>query len=202
MIISWPSNLGKASLRWRFVEQQIVHSGPFGSQGLATGGPVLEAEISGTPQIWAQAQDTQSFLESLKGYQNQLELWNFTRPVPLGTMRGTMTLAADVAQGATSLQIVAAGEGGKTLLKNDWLGLGSGTTQQVFKIAADATADGLGNITVTVTTPARNAFAAGANVTWDKPKALFRQKSLNEGIEFMPAVGQPWALSLREDWRP
>lgn len=200
-VITFPDALRVSSFRWRFVEQQIVHRGPFGSQAMATGSPVLEVEMSGVPQKWPEAQEAESFLESLKGYENHLALYNMTRPVPLGTMRGAMVLAANAAQGATTLQISAAGEAGKTLLKNDWLGLGSGLTQQVVKIAADATADGMGVITVTTTTPLRNAFTAGAAVTWDRPKALFRQKSLNEGIEYQPVIGSPWALSLREDWR-
>lgn len=336
-VIQFPDSLRVASFRWGFKEQQIVHRGPFGAQALATGSPVLEVEMSGVPQYWTEAQEAESFLESLKGFENHLALHNMTRPVPLGTMRGAMTLVAAAAQGATTLQIKSADLGaelvtngafavdtsgwtaypsadttlsvvagamrieaavggaaypsayqsfttvagkvyevtaafskavpnggilvkngtvtgtvlvdhditasgtvrfsftatgsttviqpivksavdgeygdfdnisvkenkaaGKTLLKNDWLGIGSGLTQQVVKVAADATADINGVISVTTTTPLRNAFAAGAAVTWDKPKALFRQKSLNEGIEYQAVIGQPWALSLREDWR-
>lgn len=328
MIIQWP-NLKVASFRFRFVENQLVHSGPFGSQGLATSAPVLEAELMGVPQYWTDAEAAQTFLESLKGYQNQLALHNMTRPVPLGTLRGVMALSSPAAIGATTLQIrstdlgservangifdsglaswtitkagtsdvtVAGGaasflgdganqvmlsqivptvagvehkfafdigsnginvsvgstaggaelypsttqtvgsksitfvptgsaayirffkssatvttldnisvkanrSGLQTLKQGDWLGIGSGTTQQVVKVAADATADSAGNITITTTTPLRNAFPADSPITWDKPTALFRQKSLNDGIEFMPVVGQPWALSLREDWR-
>lgn len=200
-VIQFPDALKTSSFRWRFVEQQVVNRGPFGAQGIATATPVLEAELIGNPQYWKEAQEAESFLESLKGYENQVALHNMTRPIPLGTMRGDMVLAAPATQGATVLQIVAAGEAGKTLLRNDWLGLGAGLTQQVVKLAADAVADMDGIISVQVTTPLRNTFPAGAAVTWDKPKALFRQKTLNDGIEYVPKIGQPWALSLREDWR-
>jgi hypothetical protein len=333
-VIQWPDFV-VSSFRWRSVEQQVVHRGPFGSQALASGLPVWEVELVGSPEYWKEAQDIEAFLESLKGYENQVALHNLTRPVPLGTMRGSMVLNAAAAQGATTLQIKSGDLGGElvangtfdtdtsgwtasnatlavdagrlkvtgtdttgaangvahqaiacvigktykvsanlvvgvgsigfgigttalgletyfsgysattrlvettfvatstthyvnscvdtvdgtqhgffdnitvkevlyagaTLLKNDLIGLGSGLTQQVVKVAADAMADGFGVIGITITPPLRNAFAAGAAVTWDRPKALFRQKSLNEGIEYQPVIGQAWALSLREDWR-
>lgn len=200
-VIQFPEWLKTSSFRFGFREQQVVNRGPFGAQALAVGSPVLEAEMIGLPMYHRKAQEVESFLESLKGYENKVALWNRSRPIPLGTMRGAMALAEPAAQGATVLQIVATGEAGKTLLKNDWLGLGAGLTQQVVKLAADAVADVDGVITVATTTPLRNAFPAGAAVTWDKPKALFRQKALNDGIEYVPKIGQPWALSLREDWR-
>jgi hypothetical protein len=91
----------------------------------------------------------------------------------------------------------------KTLLKGDLLGLGTGPTQQVVPIAADATANAAGQITVQLSTPLRNAFPAGTPVVWDKPKALFRQRQNSTGIEYVPGIiGQPWALDLIEDWRP
>jgi hypothetical protein len=41
----------------------------------------------------------------LRGKANKVNLWNMARPVPLGTMRGTPTLAANAAQGAQAISI-------------------------------------------------------------------------------------------------
>lgn len=200
-VIQWP-NLGVSSFKWKKAEQALSFRSLFGAQSMAIGSAFWEIEMAGVPQYWAQANQAVAFFESFNGYTNQLELWNLTQPQPSGTMRGTMTLNASAIQGATSLQIVASGEAGKTLLKGDLLGIGTSLTQQVVRIMSDATADGSGIITVTIGTPLRNAFAGGSAVTWNKPKALFRQKTLNEGIEYAAVVGQPWTLSLIEDWRP
>lgn len=185
------------------MERAIVSASSFGSQSMVTSGPLWMVDISGVPEYWSEAHRVKTFLESFRGYANQVELWDLTHPVPIGTMRGTMTLKTAAAQSAVSL-VISGGisEAGKTLLAGDLLELGTGVTQQVVRVMADAAADGAGDITVSIGTPLRNAFALGASVTWNKPKALFRQKTLNDGIEYQAVVGQPWALSLIEDWRP
>lgn len=376
-VISW-NDLKVSKFRWAKAYRAVVGNSLFGSQSQEAASPVWEVELSGVPQYWREAVETEVFFESLNGYGNQLELWNLIRPVPLGTLRGNgapFTLAANVAQGATSMQLRAgtsnlltppedldnaawlrsgatvspnlliapdgtltadkivesattaehyiergvsstgagtwcfgvfvakladrvlhlrpvhlgetpttssatfnplsgtftgglnglgiargvieypdwwrvwltvqttsamtslrhriqlyaeatlyAGDGvsgihpwgatveesatptdygfGKTLLKGDLLGIGSGLTQQVVRIHDDAISTGQGNITVNIGTPLRNAFTAGTQVRWNKPKALFRQKAINTGIEYVPVIGQPWALSLVENWFP
>lgn len=201
-VIAWPG-LKVASFRWKKMHRALAFSSIFGAQAIEVSGPLLEVEMTGVPQFWIEANQTVTFLESLNGYANQLELWNLPQPIPTGTMRGSMVLASNAAQGATSLQISAgAGEAGKTLLRGDLLGIGSGLTQQVVRVTSDATANGSGVITVQIGTPLRNGFSSGQAVTWDKPKALFRQKNLNEGIEYVPVIGQPWTLSLIESYIP
>lgn len=201
-VLTW-NNSKVSSFRWKKVHRASVFASIFGSQSMEGAGPLWEVDLTGVPQYWAEAHQMMAFLEAFEGYRNQLELWNLVQPVPLGTMRGTMVLTDDVEQGATSLPISAGiGQAGTTLLRGDLLGLGSGLTQQVVRVSENATADGLGVITVQIGAPLRNAFASGAAVTWNKPKALFRQKTLNEGIEYQAVIGQPWTLSLIEDWRP
>jgi hypothetical protein len=200
-IITWPG-LKVASIRWKRVDLGIVNRSVFGSQVIGTGAPLWAVELVGVPQYWAEAHSISAVLESLGGYANQLALWHLAQPYPLGTMRGEMVLISNAAQGETSLQIIAPGQAGKTLKRGDLLGIGSGTTQQVVRNAADATADSGGEITVSLTGPIRNAFSAGTSVTWDKPKALFRQASINDGIEYQSVIGQPWSLSLIESWAP
>jgi hypothetical protein len=200
-VITWP-DYRVASMRWMKAAQSVVFSSIFGKQALEGSAPLWEVDLQGVSEDRATARQVQALIESLNGYTNQLELWNVEQPAPAGTMRGTMTLSSSAAQGAGSLVITAgAGQASKTLLAGDLLGIGSGLTQQVVRATANATANASGVITVSIGTPLRNAFSAGAAVTWDKPKALFRQKSLSNGIDFQPEGGQPWSLSLVEDWR-
>lgn len=197
----WPG-FGVTSFRWRRTEQQVAFKSIFGSQGLIVGAPLWEVEMLGGATDPRKAREIETFLESIEGFKNQVELWNVRQPVPAGTLRGTLVLDANVAAGATTLVLDGgSGQASKTLLRGDLIGIGSGITQQVMRVAQDATANGSGVISVTISSPIRNAFAAGAGVEWNKPKALFRQASMNEGIQHVQGMGNPWSLSLIEDWR-
>lgn len=200
--ILWPG-FGVASFRWRQTEQQIAFKSIFGSQALAIGSPIWQVDIVGTAEKWQRAREIEAFMESLGGFKNQVELWNLKQPFPAGTYRGAIVLAANVAAGATTLPLDAgSGQANKTLLKGDLIGIGSGMTQQVMRVAQDAVADGSGVMSVMISAPLRNAFLSGQSVEWNRPKALFRQVGLNEGIQHVQGMSQPWSLSLIEDWRP
>lgn len=58
----------------------------------------------------------EAFFDRLNGQANQIALWNFRRPTPRGTARGTMTLAANAAQGANTVSISGATNGINLLL--------------------------------------------------------------------------------------
>jgi hypothetical protein len=200
-VLAWPS-VRVSSFRWKARNNAIKFESVFGSQSLGVAAPQWEVEITCVGRRSGKDYAVDTFLEMLAGYGNQVELWNLEQPAPLGSMRGTITLRDPVPQGAKFI-IAAGGTGqaGRTLKAGDLLGLGSGLTQQVVRAASDAVADASGNAYVNIVSPMRNAFGAGAAVTWDRPKALFRQASLNEGITYTPGVAQPWSLSLIEDWR-
>ena len=199
-VITWP-DYRVASIRWNKAVQAVVFKSIFGSQSLAGAAPLVMASISGVSETRAQGRLIESLFDSLNGFSNQLALWNVELPVPAGTMRGVMTLRDPVAQGQTFIIPIASGQAGKTLKAGDLLGIGSGATQQVVRVAADAVADGTGAAYVTIQTPMRNAFAAGAAVAWDRPKALFRLNSPFEGLIYGPEGAEPWSVELREDWR-
>lgn len=200
-IIDWPG-FEVASFRWKRTPKAATFSSIFGSQSLVGAAPVWEVQLTGVPQYWKGAVSVSTFLETLDGYRNQLALWNLVQPVPAGSLRGSLTLGFSTSQGATNVWV----NGGptqafKTLLKGDLVGIGSGLTQQVVRISQDGATDatGLGNFLVT--TPVRNFISAGSEVVWNRPRALFRQQTLSDGIEFNAVVGQAWTLSLVEDWR-
>lgn len=137
----------------------------------------------------------------LQGRINQLELYDIGNPAPVGTMRGTLTLNSAASAGDTTLSITGgAGQAATTLLTGDWIGIGSGTTRQLVSVAADATANGSGVISVTISQPMRWAQSGGASVTWDKPTALFRQTTSDSRWTHERAVRTGYSLDLIESW--
>jgi len=203
-IITFPTALQAVKQTWGQQRNDLSFRSMFGAQALELSAPLWISSLDAPPMAdydpnvgaW------QSLLMQLDGQVNQLELWNLVRPAPLGTMRGSMVLNDDVVQGATTLPIHAAGENNKTLLQGDLLGFGSGVTQQVVMVTANATSDGSGNISVSIKPAVRNTIPADV-VVWDKPKVLFRQRSNPAGWDYIGALLiNGIRLDLIEDWRP
>lgn len=136
----------------------------------------------------------------LDGSLNQLALHDLKYPQPSGTYRGTLTLNASVAQGATSIAI-AGGGASQTLLEGDRIGIGSGAQRQVVMVMADAVANGSGVITINITPAARWAYSSGATVTWYKPTALFRIRPGDVALASRaPGLDDGGSLNLIESW--
>lgn len=204
-IISMTTELASqiSLMSWGQRRFDVTSRSVFGAQAIETGHPLWTAEVTVAPRLERQAGPWKALLLNLEGQINQLELWDIQRPVPLGTMRGTMVLGEDAAAGAKTIQISAgSGQAGKTLLMGDMLQLGSGVTQQVVMATADAIADVNGDIEVSFNGPLRNAFSAASAVTWDKPKALFRRTVSESRWDYEPKFARGFGMSLIEDWRP
>lgn len=201
-VIAFPESLQVARVTWAQQRNDVEFRSGFGAQAVELSSPLWSVTLEATPGLEANGGGWQALGMELRGRTNQLALWNHARPIPRGTMRGTMTLNSAASQGATTLSIVASGQTGKTLLQGDMLGIGSGLTQQVVMVIANATSDGSGVITATVEPALRNAFLSGESVTWDKPKALFRRVNSRFGWENYAAVVEGFSLDLLEDWRP
>jgi hypothetical protein len=201
-VITFP-DICVSSFRWKLKRSEIAGRSSFGSQSLEVATPKWIVSMVGVIEYWEDAVKIEQFLEALAGYRNQTEVYHHAMPAPFGTLRGVLVLDVDHAAGATTLVVDGGvGQAGRTLLQGDLVGIGAGLTQQVIRVASDATADGAGVISIPLSVPLFNAFLAGESVRWDKPKALFRQMQDNNGIEYSPArVGQAWALDLFEDVR-
>jgi hypothetical protein len=205
-VITLPTNMAGmlSSFSWSQQRRDVVFSSTFGSQAVENSPPLWAVSMQIAPDNEANVGAWQTFLMQLRGRTNQLALWNIGRPVPRGTMRGTMTLGTAIAQGDTTIHIASATEAAKTLVAGDYIGFGSGVTQQVCMVTAAATADGSGNIAVVVEPPARNAITIGSAVTWNMPAAFFRlgisKIALGDYTPGSIVAGPP--LDLIEDWRP
>jgi hypothetical protein len=200
-VITFPSTIKVSKQTWIQQRNDVEFRSMFGAQAVEVTAPLWATAIYGPTDMEIYGGAFQAVIMQLRGRTNQLALWNMGRPVPLGTMRGSMTLGA-TSQGATSLVISATGQVGATLVAGDYLGVGSGLTQQVVMVTAAATSDGSGNITVTVEPPLRNAFTAGAAVTWNYRCALFRRKSSTAQWDYEPKIVSGLMLDLLEDNRP
>ncbi len=201
-VITYTAALGVSRMAWSQQRRDMAFGSVFGSQAVEVSTPLWAVELTGPARKDSQAGPWKALLMKLRGKTNQFEVWDVARPAPLGTMRGTMTLNAAAIQGATSLSIIAAGENAKTLIEGDLLGLGSGVTQQVVMVTADAASDGTGVIAVNIEPPLRNAFSGGAAITWDKPKALFRAAQSRFGWQYRGGnMVEVTMLDLIEDWR-
>lgn len=118
----------------------------------------------------------QALAAQLRGRVNVLAAWNWSQPAPRGTMRGTLTLSASAAAGATSISVTGgAGQAGTTWLAGDMLQVGTGLgTSQLVMVTAPATANGSGVAALSIEPPLRDAYTSGTACTWDKPLAYFR----------------------------
>lgn len=202
-VITIPDNLPCEQLSWGQSRNTITFKSAFGSQSVDTRSPWWTATLSAPIGYEKDAGAWQTLLMSLRGATNQLAMHNLARPVPIGTMRGSMaTYFFNYPSGTSNISIVASGQNGKTLLSGDFLGIGSGATQQVVMVTSNSTSDGSGIINVSFEPPLRNAFVAGSLVTWDKPKVLFRQQENDSSWDYNSTMVSGFKMSLLEDPRP
>jgi hypothetical protein len=147
----------------------------------------------------------QAMVSRLRGRVNHLAAFDPLRIAPLGTMRGTLTLASPLAQGAFSMSVTGgAGQAGATLLRGDWLQIGAGLAGQLVMVTADATANGSGVIAVSFENPIRLAagYIAGTAVTWDRPLGHYKMvdsSSVLSSVDGGMLDGGAF-VSLQEEW--
>jgi len=203
-IIDIPTALSITRMTWAQQRNDSEFRSMFGAQAIEVSAPLwaVSFEVTTKRDSDSMVGEWKALLLLLRGRVNQIALYDMGRPTPLGTMRGAMTLSIAAAQGDTFLNIVAAGENAKTILKGDMLGIGSTITQQVVMATADAISDGSGNILVNFEPPIRNVFPIGEPVTWDKPKALFRRTDSKTGWDYNSVFVSGFSLDVLEDWRP
>ena len=162
---------------------------------------ILHPERRGTTRLFSD-QDRERLTLALRGSINHVAAWDVGHPAPSGTMRGTPTLNAGVSAGATTL-VLATGQPGATLLQGDKIQLGTGLgTSQMVMVLLDAVANGSGVLTVTTEPPLRLGFAGGTAVTWNRPRAYFKQSSARSTWSYAPSgVVTGMSIDLLEAWQ-
>lgn len=220
-VISLPVEHYIARMVWEQRRVSVTNRGPFGMQTVEASPPQWTVKIDVDKIPDADAGEWKAALMRLKGPTNQLAVYDVQRPAPVGTLRGTLTLGATIAQGDDSMTIRSGLAGaGKTLVPGDLLGFGGGMSQQVVMVVEPVQVEpatysmlldfetesylfGIpGEFTVKFEPPARNAIAAGAPVVWDKPTALFRLQANKLGWNYDGVFASGFSLDLLEDPRP
>ena len=140
----------------------------------------------------------------LRGRVNHLAAWDPARPTPRGTIRGTLTLAATAAAGATVVSVTGGvGQAAKTVVAGDWFQIGAGLgTSQLVMCTAAATADGAGVVSLSFEPPLRQGYASATAVAWDKPLAYYRQQTESTSWTYINngAMVSGLSLDLLEAW--
>jgi hypothetical protein len=145
-----------------------------------------------------------SMLLALLGSVNYLSAFDPSRPVPLGTYRGSPNLTATANAGDTTITFGDATQADKTLTVGDWLQIGTGLgTSQLVIVVAPATANGSGIATVQIQAPLRIPYAISTPVFWSRPRGHFRRtpgSGRTAWTPFAPGVTQGFAIDLIEAW--
>lgn len=196
--LTWTASWGVMRFSMKLVPNNRRHSSPYSRSTQVVGllGDRWMARFQMPVNTYLLAQRAEAVLAQLRGSDGTMALWHLARPAPTGTMRGTPTLSGAVAQGAMSLPITTTA--GATVVQGDLLGISG----QLVMVAADATANGSGAITVTITSPLRAAISSGTAVVWDKPSVLFRQESDDSAgsIEYLRGRAEPLQFVFLEGY--
>ena len=144
------------------------------------------------PAEWSDQAVREGILSQIAGPANRVALWHFARPAPRGTMRGSPTLSATSAAGATSLLIattawatVEAGDMGKV-------------GDQLVQVIEPATADGAGAMTAKIRPALRAQVASGSAFIWDRPTGLFLLTQQEVRVPYQPSWGGEISLEFVE----
>ena len=158
-----------STLEWRLVANTQIAQSPLS-------GSMQTVELPGArwawSASWANLQPSESaameaFLVKLRGQANRFTVPYWPRMTPRGTLSGT-TLVFGAGQTGAALSIDGAGVG-TTLLAGDVIGVNG----ELHMVATDATANGSGQMSLTLCFPLRASPADNAPVTYVSPTATF-----------------------------
>lgn len=188
--ITWPSELyvarlnfgiKKAGIQWRSNHNGFAQSIDF----------VADRWMASLTLPMRQAWDAghaESIMNFLAGGVNFVDIWHFARPAPVGTLRGTPTIASGAVRGDDEIVITGTG----TLVPGDMLGVGN----QVFQVRESVTVSG--STAVKTVNRVRSTISIGAAVVWDKPKIRMNMPSMEGNIGFATIVGEEFTIDLEE----
>lgn len=193
-LIALPAQFVPRACQLTLSSNQRVAASPFGGSeqaiDLLNDRWLLSCELPAAKHVNAAWRD--GFIGAMRGQINTVALWHFVRPQPRGTVRGSLSLSGNAAQGAASISVYGCSPSNGTLLAGDMLGVGG----LLVMVASDCTASG-GSITVPLTNRLRVAKSAGTAVLWDKPTAAFRLLSTS-GVHYVPGASDPVSFDFGE----
>ena len=193
-LVTLPSQFTPSSCVFSQMVSQRVNASPFGGSEQAVDllNDRWKVSIQLPMKDYNSAAYLEAFIGAMRGQTNTVALYHFAKPVPRGTARGTQTLSASVAQGASSLPITGISPANGTYLAGDMIGV----APQLFMVAADTNAVA-GAANVPITGRVRSALSSGASVVWNAPTALFRLLATSD-ITYIAAFSQAASFDFGE----
>lgn len=171
--IDWPAGRTwtPASMRWGASTPKSAWAAYFTGQvqSISHLADRLRCVVTLPPCGPADAGAREAFFLEVASAGHWVRLGHPQRPTPLGTLRGSPTVASSAAVGARTLSVQ--GSVGDTLAGGDVLGAGGQLLQAGY---AGAVANGSGVLSVPLVLPLRAALSAGAAVTWSAPTATWQ----------------------------
>lgn len=170
-IINAPASLafGIRRIQYGSITAKSAWAAPFTGQvqSISHLADRLRANVTFIPTDPAGGALREAFFMQMASAGDWLRL-NHWRAEPMGTLRGSPTVAATAIAGARTVQVQTTA--GATLLGGDMLGISG---QLVPVGYAGAVANGAGLMTVPLALPLRAGVSAGAAVSWSAPQGTF-----------------------------
>lgn len=192
MTISYPltfPSLGVAAVRITQNAVVAVSTSPFTGQEQVQEhqGQWFEAEISLPPMYRADYAEWDSFFLQLNGRAGTFLVGDSSYKAARGTVEGTVLVNG--AHTARSKTLAVKGMTvGTTLLKSDYIQLGTGSTAKLHKVISNATADGSGLATLDIWPALKTSYSDSAAITYVNPVGVFRLVSNQMAYEAGPGI--------------
>lgn len=145
------------------------------------GGQCWEADVFYPPMrrggsASAEAEEVVAWLVSLRGMLGTFLMGDPYGATPRGTWAGTPQVAGAHSAGAAELALDGF-TAGATVKMGDYLNTGSGSTTHLYKVLADGTANGSGQLTVDIWPHLRTSLADNDAIVKSAAKGLWRLAS-------------------------
>lgn len=187
----YPLELKPESMEWASLKSSIQFKSPFSgtTESIEFPGERWGLAITLPPRLDYEGGQAEAFFSRIAGGMERVRIGNFMRPVPIGSMRGTPTLNADISRGDLSLRINT--DGG--LEAGDFFKVGA----QLFQCFQ--TCDAVGSVlTVPLVQRVRVATSAGAAVGWDRPTALFVMPNTTNRVHYGTGILDRMQIDMEE----
>ena len=142
----------------------------------------------------------QAFITSLRGMRGTFLMGPMQARIPRGTTNQSgVTANGSASAGAQAIAVTGMGAG-KTLLRGDFIQVGSDDAARLHMVVEDATANGSGQATLSIEPALRAGVSGGASVVVLAPKGAWRLMDNALGFTFgLANVSEPVTIPCIEN---
>lgn len=195
----WPYSLRPQGLEWRLKKAGLQMRSPFSGsvQAIDFVGDywLINVSFRGEGRIRARSQELEALLMYMAGGVHQLDIFNWARPFPRGTLRGAPTLQVVTLEGDSSLVLTVAP--GATLEAGDLIGM----ENQIFMARTPCIASGT-TLTVPLVNKVRKVIPETTAVVWNRPTIPVVMPETSAGVVYRPGLTLPSEAQFEEAFVP